>query len=513
MSAAFVAGACFLLAGVVAWRQRPRSRLGPLLVAEGLLWTLHQFPLPVPREVAALTAGAWPALLAHLVMAFPTGRLGGWVPRLVVGLAYLCVGVMGLRELTGRAASEAIGEAGTVLLVLVGVAVITLQVARLRRSSVTRRRSLMPVLAAAVVATSLFVVWKPAMVAGRPVPMLALSVQIAFAAIPLAFLGSLLRRRIDRGGVAGLVVRLIKEPYPATLQKALAEMLHDPALRVGYWVPETGAYFDVEGRPVRTGTGQMVTEIDRDGPLAVLAHDPALLEDPGLIEAACAAASLALENERLTAELRARLRQLAESRAKVLRAAEMERRRLERDLHDGVQQRLLSIPLTLSLAEAALGSGAGRAGPLIGEAKDTAFAVLDEVRALAQGIHPPILTERGLMGAVYELAAVAPVPVAVSSDGAGDLPVEVETTAYYVVAEALSNLAKHAAADQAAVRIGRAHGRLSVEIQDNGRGGADPDRGSGLRGLAGRVETSGGSLSVHSPPGQGTRIEVMLPCA
>ncbi|MFC7585381.1 sensor histidine kinase [Nonomuraea antimicrobica] len=256
-----------------------------------------------------------------------------------------------------------------------------------------------------------------------------------------------------------------------------------------------------------------MTKVDRDGPLAVLAHDPALLEDPELIQAACAAASLALENERLTADLRARLRQLADSRAHLVRAAEAERRRLERDLHDGVQQRLLAIPLTLSLAEAALASRPERVGPLIGEARDTALAALDEVRALAQGIHPPILTERGLVGAVCELAAVAPVPVAVSSDVSGDLPAEVETTAYYVVAEALANLAKHAAADRASVSISRASGWLSVEISDNGRGAADPERGSGLRGLTGRVETNGGSLHVHSPPGQGTRIEAMLPCA
>ncbi|MEU6712263.1 histidine kinase [Nonomuraea sp. NPDC046802] len=502
----------FLAAGVVAWRSRLRRRLGTLLLAEGLLWTLYHFPPAVPREVVALTAGAWPALLAHLVMAFPTGRLGNGTSRLVVVLAYLSVAVMGLRRLAGPLMSETISAVGTLALVLVGLAVIILQAVRLRGSSAVQRRSLMPVLAAAVVATALFVVWKPVMVAGGSAPALALGVQIALTAIPLAFLWSLLRRRIDRGGVAGLVVRLTSEPHPATLQAALAETLHDPGLRVGYWVPEAEGYLDGGGRPLLERPDQVVTRVDRDGPLAVLSHDPALLEDPELIEAACAAASLALENERLTAELLARLRQLSESRARVVRAAEAERRRLERDLHDGVQQRLLSIPLTLSLAEAALSSGAERARPLIAEARASALTTLDEVRALAQGIHPPILTERGLVGAVRELAAVAPVPVEVASDDAGDLPAEVETTAYFVVAEALSNLAKHAAADRAAVTIGKAHGRLLVEIQDNGRGGADPERGSGLRGLVDRVRTNGGSLRVHSPSGQGTRIEATLPC-
>ncbi|MEV0616828.1 histidine kinase [Nonomuraea sp. NPDC050404] len=544
--AGFVAGAGYVVAGLVAWRSRAGRRFGALLVAEGVLWSLHQLPLPVPREVAGLMTGLWPAVLAHLVMAFPTGRLGGPLPRTVVGLGYLCAAVMGPRHLAGPDASAVIGGVGTVALVLIGVTVIALQALRLRRSSVAARRSLTPVLVAAVVATALFVVWKPLEIAANsavargpvsaagpeaalahgpgsvagPEGVLALVVQVAFAAVPLAFLWSLLRRRMDRGGVAGLVVRLNGvqvepggEPRPATLQTALAEALHDPALRVGYWVPEAEAYLDVGGDPVREGPGQVVTKVDRDGPLAVLAHDPVLLEDPELIQAACAAASLALENERLTAELRARLRQLADSRAQVLRAAESERRRVERDLHDGVQQRLLAIPLTLSLAEAALASGPERARPLIGEARDTAFAALAEVRALAQGIHPPILTERGLVGAVRELAAVAPVPVAVSSEVSGDLPAEVETTAYYVVAEALANLAKHAAAGRAAVTISQADGRLRVEIRDDGHGGADPERGSGLRGLAGRVETNGGSLRVHSLPGHGTRIEATLPCA
>ncbi|WP_052423875.1 sensor histidine kinase [Nonomuraea candida] len=533
-------GAAFAVAGLASLLTHPGRRagrrFGGLLVAEGVLWTVHQLPLPIPREVAAATTGVWPALLAHLVMAFPTGRLGGPLPGAVVGLGYLCAAVMGLRHLAAPATGAAIGTAGTVALVLIGAAVIALQAARLRRSSVAARRTLTPVLAAALVATALFVVWKPLEIAAPPSApagadgaavlggagsgagsgagaALTLAVQLAFAAIPLAFLWSLLRRRIDRGGVAGLVVRLTGETRPAALRGALAETLHDPALRVGYWVPEAQAYLDVEGDPVREGPGQVLTRVDRDGPLAVLAHDPALLQDPELIAAACAAAALALENERLTAELRARLRQLADSRAEVLRAAETERRRLERDLHDGVQQRLLAIPLTLSLAEAALSAGPERARPLIGEARQTAFAALEEVRALAQGIHPPILTERGLAGAVRELAAVAPVPVALSFDVAGELPAEVETTAYYVVAEALANLTKHAAARRAAVSVSRTDGTLSVEITDDGHGGADPGRGSGLRGLAGRVETNGGRLRVHSLPGRGTRIEATLPCA
>ncbi|MFC7585380.1 hypothetical protein ACFQYP_17835 [Nonomuraea antimicrobica] len=241
-----LAAAAFLVAGVVAWRSRSGRRLGPLLVAEGVLWTLYQLPLPVPREVLAVTVGAWPALLAHLVMAFPTGTLGSRMPRVVVAQGYVCVVVMGVRHVAGREAAEVIGDVGTPALVLVGAAVIAMQVLRLRNSSVARRRMLTPVLVAAVVATALFVVWKPLMVTGGSAPVLALSARAAFAAVPLAILWSLLRRRMDRGGVAGLVVRLNSEPHPATLQTALAETLHDPTLRVGYWVQESKGYLDVE---------------------------------------------------------------------------------------------------------------------------------------------------------------------------------------------------------------------------------------------------------------------------
>jgi signal transduction histidine kinase len=511
-----VVAVCYLGAGMVAWRLRSRNRLGPLLMTFGVLWTLHQLGSPLwdgpMGVVVAAVVGLWPAVLAHLVVAFPAGRLTGAPARVVVGLAYLCAAAMALRLTVPREAGQAIQGAGILALVLFGVTVIWLQAVRLRRSSATARRFLAPVLVAAVVAIALLIVQKPVTAAGTPPPYLASLAWLALAGIPLAYLASLLRRRIDRGGVAELVVRLSDGHRGTGLQEALAKALHDPHLKVGYWVPESGRYVDVAGEPLPDRPDRVVTRVDRGGPVAVLLHDPALLEAPELIEAACAAASLALENERLTAELRARVRQLAESRTEVLRAAEAERRRIERDLHDGVQQRLLAIPITLSLAESALGSE--RAAPLIGEARTATLAVLQEVRALSQGIHPPVLTERGLAGAVGELAAVAPLPLEVRMDHTGEgLPPEVETTAYYVVAEALANLAKHASAGRAKVRIAGEGEWLVVEVDDDGRGGADPERGSGLRGLAARVETNGGTLVVESPLGAGTRIRAVLPCA
>jgi signal transduction histidine kinase len=298
------------------------------------------------------------------------------------------------------------------------------------------------------------------------------------------------------------------------VERALAEALHDPSLTVGYWVDESRTYVNIEGRDVLpVAGGRTTTRIDRDGaPLAMLVHDPALLAERELIEAVCAAAGLALANERLTAELRARVRQLTESRAQVLRAAEDERRRLERDLHDGVQQRLLAIPMMLGRAETAVRTNPDRAESLIGEAKATTLAVSVELRALSQGIHPPMLTERGLEGAVRELAALVPLPLDLSLDLPGPVPAELETVAYYVVAEGLANVVKHADARQVWVRLTWATGRLAVEVDDDGRGGADPRDSSGLRGLADRVAAYGGVFGVDSSPGGGTRIRAVLPC-
>jgi signal transduction histidine kinase len=254
----------------------------------------------------------------------------------------------------------------------------------------------------------------------------------------------------------------------------------------------------------------MVTRVDRgESHVAVLIHDPALRHTPSLLSAACAAAALALENEQLAAELQARLNQLATSRSRMAHAAAVERRRLERDLHDGVQQRLLSAAMTLGLAE----STTADRRPLVAEAKASVLTALDELRALCNGIHPPVLTERGLPGAVREMTAIAPVPTDLRIDLAEAPPPEIETVTYYVVAEALANIGKHATATRSSVSIGLENGSLVVEVGDDGRGGADPAAGSGLRGLAERVEANGGTLAVTSPPGRGTTLRAVLPCA
>jgi len=219
------------------------------------------------------------------------------------------------------------------------------------------------------------------------------------------------------------------------------------------------------------------------------------------------------ELERLQVELRRRLDELQASRARIVAVADEERRRLERNLHDGAQQRLVSVSLTVRLAQARLDNDAAAAGELLQAASDELSTALEELRELARGIHPAVLTDRGLGPALESLVTRTPVPVEVEAPLDERLPEPVEAAAYYVVSEALTNVAKYADASQAAVRVSRSDGLAIVEVEDNGVGGADPSRGSGLRGLADRVEALAGRLAVDSEPGRGTRIRAEIPCA
>jgi signal transduction histidine kinase len=250
-----------------------------------------------------------------------------------------------------------------------------------------------------------------------------------------------------------------------------------------------------------------------DAPVAALVHDPVLLERRALLAATAAAARLALENERLQAELRAQLAELCVSRARIVSAGDEERRRLERDLHDGAQQRLLSLGLALQLARAKLGPDANGAAELLTEADVELRAALDELRELARGIHPAVLTEHGLAAALHVLAERSPVPVAIGELPEHRLPPPTEAAAYFLVSEALTNVAKYAHASRVRVRVAHDHERVLVDVDDDGVGGADPARGSGLRGLADRVHALDGELELESEPGGGTHLRAEIPCA
>ena len=246
--------------------------------------------------------------------------------------------------------------------------------------------------------------------------------------------------------------------------------------------------------------------------LAAIIHDPVLLDQPALLEATGSAARLALENERLRAELRAQLLELRQSRARIVRAGDEERRRLERDLHDGAQQRLLGIGMALQLLRSSV-DGNARAAALLDETEPEVQAALRELRELASGIHPAVLADQGLAAAVRTLADRAPVPVQVQARSSR-FPPHVETAAYFVVAEALANLAKYAQAWRGWVTIEERDGQAVVEVGDDGLGGANVNGsgGTGLRGLADRVGALDGRLLIDSRPGAGTRLIAEIPC-
>jgi signal transduction histidine kinase len=245
----------------------------------------------------------------------------------------------------------------------------------------------------------------------------------------------------------------------------------------------------------------------------VLLHDPVLEHNAELVRSVCAAASLALENERLQAELRGRLVELQASRARLVEATDTERRRIERDLHDGTQQRLVSIAMSLGLLEARLPAQATAAQPLVRETRAALALALAELRELTHGINPPLLTERGLPAALDELCRRAALPTRLDLTLDRRLPDQIESAAYFVASEALANTAKHSHGSEVRVLASYAGESLTVEVADDGIGGATTAGGSGLRGLADRVEALGGRFTVSSPPGRGTTLRAEIPCA
>jgi signal transduction histidine kinase len=334
---------------------------------------------------------------------------------------------------------------------------------------------------------------------------------IAPLIFPVGLLLGILRTRWSRGRIASLVVELGRGVPVGGLRDVLAKALGDPTLQLAFASPSRSGFVDAAGLPIElpiTDPSRMVTRLERDDELlGVLVHDPAIeAEDPGLVEAVGNAARLALENERLAAEVRAQLEEVRASRLRIVEAADAERRRVERDLHDGAQQRLVALAMRLQIAK--------RRSPGESELLDEATAELEtaigEVRGLARGIHPTILTETGLAAAVDALAERTPFPVAVDIDDQR-YDQQVEAAAYFVIAEALTNVARYASATEARVKATEEDGRLVVTVADDGRGGADLAAGTGLRGLMDRLAAAGGNLTLTSPPGVGTIVRADLP--
>jgi signal transduction histidine kinase len=473
-----------------------------------------------------------------MLLAYPGGKLPGWRERAVVGVAYLATTVFIVPCLLFRPFGDGADEqfnpimvhrnegladfllrADEALGVILVALVIWLLVTRWQRASAPERRVMAPVvwagagtmaLLAVDLATSVFGLPKSAQTA------LDIAGALAFVSVPFAFLLGIVHQRFARAGTVGqLIESLNRAPAPGRLRDALADALGDRSLALAYWLPDRERYVDATGRPVELpapGRGRAYIEIEREGRrVAAIVHDASLAEEPALVRAAGAAAAMALENERLEAELRAKIDEVRASRARLLEVGMSERRRIERDLHDGAQQRLVALSLTLGLALQRIDDDSAR--DLVQEAHTEAVAALAELRELARGIHPAVLSDRGLQAALRSLADRAPVLVEIAELPDDRLPPAVEAASYFVVAEALANMAKHAEATHAVVEVRRVNGHARIVVRDDGHGGADPERGSGLRGLAYRVSALDGRLAVDSPQGEGTTVTAEIPCA
>jgi signal transduction histidine kinase len=536
----------FIGVGLFAWGRRPDNRIGMLMTATGFAWLVVAAglsDLPLVFTLGQVFGTVFFAIVLHLLLAFPTGRLQSVAERRLVAAAYLLttVGAWALWLFADPDALDCTECPDNVVLIhsfpglvttlttilnLFGAAlvagVLVVLIRRWRRATPAQRRFLVPVWSAGVAVLFLLIVQIVLQAGGLDSDTLdAIWVvgMVPFTLVPYLFLGTLVRARVIQSGAVGeLMARLGETPQRGELRDALARALGDPGLELVYWLPEDERFVDGDGRMVELPepeSGRAVTKVERDGEtVAALVHDAVLHdEQAGYVDAIGAAASLALENERLEAELRSKVEELRASRRRMLRIGLEERRRLERDLHDGAQQRLVSMALNMRLARARLREDPGSAENLLDGAAGELDAALEELRELARGIHPALLTERGLETALEMLARRAPLPVELERVPDERLPEAVELAAYFVVAEALTNVAKYAAASRATVDIDRVNGKLVVQVMDDGVGGADPDAGTGLRGLSDRLAVIEGRLEIDSEPGKGTTITARIPCA
>jgi signal transduction histidine kinase len=531
-------GWSFMGAGLTAWWRRPESRVGRLMVIVGFTWFIGNFGstgiLPW-APVAGSLQGLQGVFQTQLIVSYPTGRLTQRLERgFVVSMAVVIVteAVLTLVSLDPATfacpcpenpfllihdprLAAAIAELGRIKMVVLTLALLAVLVRRWLRSTASARRMLAPVWFGAMATTVTSVGAAISVFFGGDEWTAGNVGQAMQIAVPFAFLAGLLRSRLARAGVSDLVVELSKAPSSGSIRSALARTLGDPTLELAFPIGTDGSFVDDRGRPIElpARSGRATTELRHDGRvIAVLDHDPALNEDLGLVEAAGAAARFAIENERLQAELRAQLEEVRASRARLVTTGDIERRRVERDLHDGAQQRLVTLALALRMAREHAGlTGDPTLTGLLDDAANELNVALVELRELARGIHPAILTEEGLGAAIETLANRSSLPVQVRVP-AERYPPAVEATAYFVVCEALANVTKHAGASEASVTALRVDGRLRVEIADDGTGGANAAAGSGLQGLVDRVVALGGTFRFESPPGRGTLVVAEIPC-
>jgi signal transduction histidine kinase len=522
----------YIVAGLIAWRLRPDSRLGVLMVTAGfatvanfLVWANNDLLFTIGVACQFLP----PVLFLHVFLAFPSGLIESRPERILVAASYgtaaltlpaLVLGQAAPRNvfaLTDQSAlAEALQKTQLVLVSVLSLAGIAFLVRRRRRNGRPLRAALsylvdsfaIALLMIAVLLMAGFFGWSAVQ---QPIRLATFGV-VGLA--PIVFLAALLLARLGRASVADLLIDLGVNPGPIELQEAVARALRDPSVQLAYWLPDFDSYADVDGRQIHLedGSGRSATPIVTDGvPVAMMLHDSGLDDEPRLIASVAAATGMSIQNAQLQVELRARLEELRGSRIRILEAEQRERRRLERDLHDGAQQRLIALSMELGELGDQL-PGDSDLGTRIDRARQEVTASLAELRDLAHGIHPAAVSDHGLAVALESVATRATIPVEVIGATEDRFPEPVELAAFFIVCEALANIARHSEASSALVELERKQAALVVEVTDDGIGGASADTGTGLRGVADRVEALGGRLQVWSPVGEGTRLRAEIPC-
>lgn len=534
--------------GVFAQTSDIQARMGRLLVGAGLLsalWLLNGSGNRLLFSVGALLSGMMPLTFACVMLAHPSGRLRPWLDTrflwvfggITGGLWLLAIVMTSQPPLKGPLllctphCPDNVFSLGSASMAVPAVRV-TLGVAwlgltssvplllarRARSASAHLRTSLTPVITLGVVQSVVVGLDLLLSVAGAPAARAAGTAFIATtAAVPLAILLGLLRERMFMGQALARCVSEIAASPQNDPQAMLAAALHDPTLTVAYRRPKLGSYVDFAGNPVTLRNDAAITWIRRSRyPVAAVMYDPALAEQERFVEAAGSVALMRLEKGQLEADLKASTAELTASRVRLMETAHRERRLLERDLHDGVQQQLVSMRIRLDMAAQSLSDDPERGErelSTIGRQMDDALA---QVRSLARGIYPSLLHERGLGEALKSAARISPVPPVVRDRGIGRYDEDVEVAVYFCCLEALQNVTKHAGADaEALLTLWRNGDRLCFEIRDSGSG-FDRNavtRASGLTNMRDRVQAVGGDLRLSSRPGRGTTVRGSVPAA
>lgn len=535
-----VAALTWFAAGAVATRRRPANRMGAIMLAGSLVWLvagLANASHPVLAAAGLVVAALPLALVAHLLHAFPSGRLRGTASRVIVAGIYVAALALQapswlfLPDGAGSPLQVAdrpdLAQLGQDVQDVVGgglmLATAVLLVVRLRATSPAQRRVLAPLALYGIVA----VVLVPLLSRLRgPLlgddPLVLFTVQaVLLALVPVAFVAAVLRGGFAPStGIRDLSARLGADGRrPGALRDLLADALGDPSVQLTLWAGDHEYWVDADGRPTTLpapGSSRDTVIVAADGRrVGAIVYDARLIADAGPVRDAAGVIAYALDRERLTAEILAGREHLRRSRERIATAADEERRRIVRDLHDGVQGRLVLLGLRAdALARDPDDPRAVRA------AAETLHRELDatqrELRELVRGVLPAVLVERGLGAAADELADRMPLPTTIDADDER-YPAAVESAGWFAISEALANVVKHAGARTAAVRIAPTASGVRIEVHDDGAGGATTDvgagsAGSGLRGIADRVDVLGGRVTIDSPPGAGTRIVVEVPC-